>query len=133
MKKYLVLQAMSFHPGVVLGLEPSQAAIRAHALEKKGKNTYVVKSRVEFKAGEIVYSPSALPKDHAESLEPVDSKRAVPSAEAQEQARIAAAAEAQEPARIAAAAKAAAGNGDSTGGSDDVGNSTSQGNGGAAD
>jgi hypothetical protein len=81
MRKYTVLAVLGIAPGTILGLSHDQAAPRAHALKaidldsKSKMGTYEVLSRVEFKAGETIYTAAELNKATASALEPVETTR----------------------------------------------------------
>ncbi|BEP42259.1 hypothetical protein [Variovorax sp. V15] len=81
MKSYKALAPVALFPGTVVHLTTAQARIRAHALEKQGKgNTFLVTSRIEFKAGESFKVDGDLPKNLAELVEPEEAQTAVPPA-----------------------------------------------------
>ena len=62
MNRYLVVAAVAFHAGTVLGLSDAQAKARAHALEPVAKGQWRVRGRVEFKAGEEIALAGDVPK-----------------------------------------------------------------------
>lgn len=70
MKSYKALAPVALFPGTVVHLSKAQADTRAHALERQGKgNTFLVTSRIEFKAGESFKVDGELPKNLAELVE----------------------------------------------------------------
>ena len=75
MKKFTVLAVLGIAPGTVLGLTKAQAAPRMHALKQVGKDAYEVKSRIEFKVGEVIATDAELNKALASQLETEETTR----------------------------------------------------------
>lgn len=69
MRKYTVLEPITFQVGSVLSLSKEQVAARVHALKKSGKNWRVVKP-VQFKSGETIGFDGDLPKSLCSLVEP---------------------------------------------------------------
>ena len=77
MQTYKALSAVGLHVGAVVHLSTAQANTRLHALERQGKgNTFVVRSPIQFKAGESFKVEGDMPKHLAELVE-VEGKKEV--------------------------------------------------------
>ena len=59
--RYVVTAPLTLPAGLVIGLDPRQAELRAHALEAAGRGLYRTLRPVDFKAGEAL-AAQALPK-----------------------------------------------------------------------
>lgn len=76
MKKQLLISVIKLGAGVILGLDPKQARIRAHMLEEvdidhelpETRRAYRTTSPTNFKTGEVIYTAEALPKRVAQSV-----------------------------------------------------------------
>lgn len=70
MHQYTAIAPVGVNAGALVKLTKKQASRREHAIEQQGKgNTYLVKSRIEFKAGETFHVDVELPKNMAELVE----------------------------------------------------------------
>lgn len=70
MQTYKATAAVGINPGAVVKLTDEQAAARAHAITAQGKSgTYLVRSRIEFKGGEIFQVDGDMPKNLADFVE----------------------------------------------------------------
>jgi hypothetical protein len=70
MQQYTAVAPVGLNAGAVVKLTKKQAAKREHAIQQQGKgNTYLVLSRIEFKAGETFHVDGELPKSLAELVE----------------------------------------------------------------
>ena len=84
MRHYTVLIPLTLQAGAIVGLTPAQATVRAHALRllapaKEGAthSAYEATQAIQFKAGEVIRSESALPKGLASAV--TDARRATPA------------------------------------------------------
>jgi hypothetical protein len=59
--RYVVTSPLTLPAGLVIGLDPKQAELRAHALEEAGKGQYRTLAPIDLKAGEVIRA-DALPK-----------------------------------------------------------------------
>lgn len=66
MQTYQATGVVGLNAGAQVKLSKEQAASRAHALTAQGKGVYLVRERIEFKAGEIFGLDGDLPKHLAE-------------------------------------------------------------------
>lgn len=71
MQTYHAIGVVGINPGAQMRLSKEQAAARAHALTAQGKGGfYLVRARIEFKAGETFHLDGELPKHLADLVEP---------------------------------------------------------------
>lgn len=59
--RYVVTQPLTLPTGLVIGMDPKAAEMRAHALEVVGKGTWRTLAPIDLKAGEVIHA-DALPK-----------------------------------------------------------------------